>query len=193
MLSHNPKLLLVPLLFALNKHYKTAVVLLAALLWFHRAPRLSLVVHRGCIYSPAAGRVVRVDRNRERTVVVIHLSLFDIHCQYTPISGRITEQHYKAGTHYIAYDDVYANSCNEQMITLFESDLGERVIVRQLAGKVARRIFSLRSVGETVHCAEPYGFISFGSRVDIIVPSGTFVPVVAVGEHIQPGKLLGCS
>ena len=118
--------------------------------------------------SPADGRIVQVkacadDRQR----VSIFLNIFDVHVNRAPIAGRITEKEYKPGRFHMAHRED-ASAENEQNTLVIEGD-GSRVIVRQIAGFIARRIVCHKQVGDSVDKGERFGLIKFGSRTDVFL------------------------
>ena len=118
--------------------------------------------------SPADGRIVQVkacDDDRQR--VSIFLNIFDVHVNRAPIAGRITEKEYKPGRFHMAHRED-ASAENEQNTLVIEGD-GCRVIVRQIAGFIARRIVCHKQVGDSVDKGERFGLIKFGSRTDVFL------------------------
>ena len=140
--------------------------------------------------SPADGRVVYVGPekgapNSGRTQVSIFLSLFDVHINRSPMTGIITNVIYTPGQFLPAYRD-QASAKNEQNeITLSADSL--TVVVRQIAGVVARRIVCTKKKNERLERGERFGLIQFGSRVDILLPPEVNA-LVAVGEHVRGGE-----
>jgi phosphatidylserine decarboxylase len=116
--------------------------------------------------SPADGKVVAVKPESPTvTRVSIFLNIFDVHVNRTPISGRVTEVRYHKGEFLVASREE-ASSQNEQNTITVEGD-GTRVIFKQIAGLIARRIVCNKKVGDTVTAGERIGLIKFGSRVDV--------------------------
>jgi phosphatidylserine decarboxylase len=116
--------------------------------------------------SPADGKVVAV-KSESATVtrVSIFLNIFDVHVNRTPISGRVTDVRYHKGEFLVASREE-ASSQNEQNTITVEGD-GTRVIFKQIAGLIARRIVCNKKVGDIVTAGERIGLIKFGSRVDV--------------------------
>jgi len=134
-------------------------------LYFFRDPERTIPEGPVAV-SPADGRIVQVrdlDDNTRR--VSIFLNIFDVHVNRTPIAGRITEKEYKSGRFYMAHRED-ASAENEQNTVAIEGE-GTRVIVRQIAGLVARRIVCHKQVGDPVEKGERFGLIKFGSRTDV--------------------------
>jgi phosphatidylserine decarboxylase len=118
--------------------------------------------------SPADGKVVAVkaeapDRNR----ISIFLNIFDVHVNRTPISGVISDVQYRSG-HFLVASKEDASSQNEQNVVTVDGD-GTRVVFKQIAGLIARRIVFRKRPGDKVRIGERVGLIKFGSRVDVIL------------------------
>jgi len=116
------------------------------------------------------------------------MSPFDVHVNRIPISGRVTQVHYQRGQFRAAFVPE-ASSVNEQNAVLIEDRLGHKVLLVQVAGMVARRIFCSLKGGEEVTQGERYGMIAFGSRVDLY-HSPEFILRVQVGEQVRAGETI---
>ena len=117
--------------------------------------------------SPADGKVVAVVAdNPKETRVSIFLNIFDVHVNRTPISGVITDVQYQKGLFLVASRDD-ASSRNEQNTITVQGD-GTRVVFKQIAGLIARRIVCEKKPGDVVAAGDRIGLIKFGSRVDVI-------------------------
>lgn len=116
--------------------------------------------------SPADGKVVAVlPESPTRTRISIFLNIFDVHVNRTPIAGRIAEVRYHKGEFLVASREE-ASAQNEQNTVTVEGE-GTRVVFKQIAGLIARRIVFNKKVGDTVAAGERIGLIKFGSRVDV--------------------------
>jgi phosphatidylserine decarboxylase len=136
--------------------------------------------------SPADGKVVAIkSESAAITRVSIFLNIFDVHVNRTPISGKITSVSYHKGQFLVASKEE-ASSQNEQNTVTVEGD-GTRVIFKQIAGLIARRIVFNKKVGDTVAAGERIGMIKFGSRMDV-----EFGPewdiLVKPGMHVSAGS-----
>lgn len=120
--------------------------------------------------------------------VSIFMSPLDVHVNRIPISGRVTWVHHQAGQFRAAFVPE-ASSVNEQNAVLIENCLGHQVLLVQVAGMVARRIFCSLKGGEEVTRGERYGMIAFGSRVDLC-HSPEVVLRVQVGERVRAGETI---
>jgi len=142
--------------------------------------------------SPADGKVVYVGPEKDpssgssgRTQVSIFLSIFDVHINRSPVAGVITNLTYTPGRFLAAYREE-ASSQNEQNEVTLAGD-SFQVIVRQIAGVIARRIVFSRKKDERLERGERFGLIQFGSRVDVLLPADIKV-LVSVGERVRGGE-----
>ena len=140
--------------------------------------------------SPADGKVVYVGSEKEaageRVQVSIFLSIFNVHINRSPISGTITNVRYTRGEFLPAYRD-QASAQNEQNEMELTAEGSFSVVVRQIAGLVARRIVFSKKKDDHLERGERFGLIQFGSRVDVLMPPGTKVRLT-VGQHVKGGE-----
>lgn len=135
--------------------------------WFFRDPERPLPVGPVAL-SPADGRVVAVVPEADRcTRISIFLNIFDVHVNRSPISGIVTDIDYRRGKFLVASRAI-ASAENEQNVLTIRADDGTKVVVKQIAGLIARRIVCTKKVGDTVQAGERIGLIKFGSRADVI-------------------------
>jgi phosphatidylserine decarboxylase len=134
-------------------------------LYFFRDPNRSIPSGPVAV-SPADGKVVAVKaESASITRISIFLNIFNVHVNRTPISGKITGVSYHKGQFLVASREE-ASSQNEQNTVTVEGD-GTRIVFKQIAGLIARRIVFNKKVGDTVAAGERIGMIKFGSRVDV--------------------------
>lgn len=143
------------------------------------------------IVAPADGRIVSVAPVHEpeflradATRVSVFMNVFNVHINYYPVSGRVAYRRYRPGAFLNATLDK-ASERNEQMSLGIETPRGP-VLVRQIAGLVARRIVTDPSVGAEARQGARFGLIRFGSRVDTLLPAGA-TPSVTVGDRTTGG------
>lgn len=148
-----------------------------------------------CVISPADGHVVTIEEVYEdeylrdkRLMVSIFLSIFDVHMNWIPADGKVVYYRYHPGTYLVALHPK-SSELNERCTVVIETPQGEKILVRQIAGLLARRISTYVAPFQTVSKGEELGFIKFGSRVDIFLPLNSDVKVtlyqkVAGGETI---------
>jgi phosphatidylserine decarboxylase len=178
---------------ALGFQWVAAVAAVLALFtaFFFRDPERVSDAAASVLVSPADGRVVHVGPAPEDNPlgsgaqqISIFLSIFDVHVNRSPMSGRIVAVDYRKGEFLPAFDHD-ASHRNERNEVVLERD-GVRVAFRQIAGLIARRIVFRGEVGEEVARGQRVGLIKFGSRVDVFTPPGTRIPV-SRGDRVRAG------
>lgn len=138
--------------------------------------------------APADGTVVSVRQlSALEARISIFLNIFDVHVNRTPVPGIITDVIHKNGKFLVASREA-ASSENEQN-TLIVNGQGRRVVCRQIAGLIARRIVCYKQAGERVAAGERIGYIKFGSRVDVIFGS-EWMSVVKTGDRVRAGATI---
>jgi len=147
------------------------------IIWFFRAPRRILKNDENLIYAPADGKVVAIEEITEeeyfkdtRIQISIFMSPLDVHVNYYPISGTIEYLKYHKGKYLVAWHPK-SSIHNERSTVVIKNDKNKSILVRQIAGAVARRIITNAIRGEWIKQGDELGFIRFGSRVDVILPS----------------------
>ncbi len=154
--------------------------------WFFRDPERALPIGPVAL-SPADGRVVAVVPEDDRcTRISIFLNIFDVHVNRSPITGIVTDRTYQPGKFRVASRAI-ASSENEQNIFTIRADDGTKVVVKQIAGLIARRIVWTKEKGDAVHAGERIGMIKFGSRVDVIFGPEWRVEV-SPGSRVRAGS-----
>lgn len=162
--------------------------------YFFRDPEREVPQDERLILSPADGLVVVVrpeDGNGSDggTLISIFLSVFDVHVNRTPISGTIVGTDYRRGKFLVANIE-RASLENEQNVITVENQYA-RVVFKQIAGLIARRIVCWKKKGDQVAVGERIGLIKFGSRVDVILPRQVKV-LVEKGQRVKGGiSILG--
>jgi len=160
-------------------------LLAAFCLYFFRDPNRT-VPDGAVAVSPADGRVVSLKAtDAGGTRVSIFLNIFDVHVNRTPIAGRITDVEYQPGRFLVASREG-ASAENEQNVITVEGD-GTRVVFKQIAGLIARRIVCWTKTGDVVRAGERIGLIKFGSRVDVFFGPEWDV-TVNVRERVSGGS-----
>lgn len=169
----------------------TAVLALLALFvaFFFRNPHRDLPTDRSLIVSPADGRVVVVkpvdgSDPQAGTLVSIFLSVLDVHVNRAPVGGKITKAEYRRGKFIIATAE-RASVENEQNVVTVENER-VKVVFKQIAGVLARRIVFWKKPGDQVALGESVGLIKFGSRTDLILPPQVSVEVKP-GDRVKGG------
>lgn len=178
--------------------YVTAlfVVVLAWLFCFFRDPVRDVPVEPRLLVAPADGRVTEISECDEEAVggrarrVSIFLSIFNVHLNRAPCSGRVASTTYQPGRFLNAMNPDSAR-VNESNTIVIESDEapGLAVLVKQIAGVIARRIVCDCTAGQTLARGELFGMIRFGSRTDVCVPVEHLAELtVKVGDRVLAGK-----
>lgn len=151
----------------------------------------------GLVVAPAHGKVDVVEDTREADFlkglcrrISIFLSLLDVHVQNAPVAGRVAWVQYRPGRFFSALRTASAEQ-NEQMCIGIESleQPGERIMVRQIAGVIARRIECWVTEGDTVFCGQRLGLIHYGSRCDLYLPR-SWSMCVKSGTHVVGGQIV---
>ena len=167
------------------------LLLAAFFLWFFRDPERAAPAVAGAVVSPADGKVTAVSAidvsGRPHTRVSIFLNVFDVHVNRSPIAGEVKQVEYHAGKFRNAMGASSADD-NEQNVVTVEGSSGT-VIFKQIAGLLARRIVFTKKIGEQVGLGERVGLIKFGSRVDVILPTGAELKV-KIGDRVKGGASL---
>ena len=162
-------------------------ILAAFCLYFFRDPERT-APPGDVMVAPADGKVVSVrELGPAETRVSIFLNIFDVHVNRTPIPGRITAVSYQKGKFLVASHEA-ASAENEQNTLIVEGN-GTRVLCRQIAGLIARRIVCYKHAGDSVAPAERIGYIKFGSRVDVLF-GPEWRPAVKVGDRVAAGTTI---
>jgi len=163
-----------------------------AVLAFFRDPARRFDGEAGIVLAPAAGLVTLVDTVEAPDVgpgayhrVVTFLSVFDVHVQKAPAAGEVIASRFAAGRKVAAFR-TDAGEINEQHLTVIRRPGGDLVGVRQIAGLLARRVVCHLAAGDRVERGQPLGLIKFGSRVDLLVPSG-YRLLVRRGDRVRNG------
>jgi phosphatidylserine decarboxylase len=154
--------------------------------WFFRDPERALPVGPVAL-SPADGRVMSVVAEGDRqTRISIFLNIFDVHVNRSPITGVIADVTYQRGKFLVASRGI-ASAENEQNIITIRADDGTVVVIKQIAGLIARRIVCTKKVGDSVQAGERVGLIKFGSRVDVVFGPEWRVEV-SPGSRVSAGS-----
>ena len=161
---------------------------LAFVVQFFRDPARTVPDEPNAVLSPADGRVVKVERardpylDRDALKFSVFMNVFNVHSNRSPVDGRVIETWYDRGSFLNAAIDK-ASVENERSALHLRTARGDDVTCVQIAGLIARRILCYAKSGDTLARGQRYGFIRFGSRVDIYVtPAAT--PAVAVGDVV---------
>jgi len=182
------------LCFLLGWKYPAWVLLVLTLfvLFFFRDPERRVPAGKDLVVSPADGRVIVIKDVFEPTYlkqdvkqISIFLSVFNVHVNRAPVEGAVEVVKYNPGKFHVASVDK-ASLDNEQTAMVIASGK-HRILVKQIAGLIARRIVCYAKPGDAIRQGERYGLIRFGSRVDLFLPKETELRV-KVGDRIKGAR-----
>lgn len=164
---------------------------------FFRLPRLKIAeTNLREVLAPADGRIVVIEETHEpeyfadrRLQISIFMSPANVHVNRTPISGVVKYTQYHPGSYLVAWHPKSSTE-NERFTSVIENaTVDAEILVRQIAGKLARKISNYLDEGEEVQQGEELGFIKLGSRVDIFLPLGSKVNVT-LNQKVRGGKTI---
>jgi len=164
---------------------------------FFRSPKRVSNPNPGDILAPADGEVVVIEKvyeqgllKEDRIQLSIFMSIFNVHANWFPIEGEVTHYSHQNGNFFAAY--LPKSSCeNERSTVLIRSSYnGQTLLIRQIAGALARRIVTYAYTGKKARFNEHLGFIKFGSRVDVFLPIDAVDILVKLGDKTRGNKTL---
>jgi phosphatidylserine decarboxylase len=163
-------------------------ILAAFCLYFFRDPNREVPPGPVAV-SPADGKVVVVKPENGGQRISIFLNVFDVHVNRTPIPGRVVDVRYQEGQFLVASKETASHSNEQNTITVEGIVEGQptRIVFKQIAGLIARRIICYKKPGDTVSAGERVGLIKFGSRVDVQLGPEWEV-AVRVGQRVSAGS-----
>ena len=180
----------------LTSNDRTSLLVISAVLlflfWcfivaFFREPRRVRIHDADYVFAPCDGRVVvtevvREDEclRKEMLQISIFMSVTNVHMNWVPVAGTVEYYKYHPGRFLVAWHPKSSTE-NERTTTVVRMNDGRKVLFRQIAGLIARRIVSYMKVGEPVEQNSVCGFIKFGSRVDVLVPKNSTL-LVGIGD-----------
>ncbi|SDV50024.1 phosphatidylserine decarboxylase precursor-related protein [Chitinasiproducens palmae] len=163
-------------------------LLLIFVVQFFRDPPRAIPTQANAVLSPADGRIVAIETvrdphaDREAVKISVFMNVFNAHSQRSPVDGAIVKAEYFPGAFLNAELDK-ASLENERNALVIETTSGHTVSCVQVAGLVARRILCYVRAGDVLRRGQRYGFIRFGSRLDVFLPVGSR-PRVSIGEKV---------
>lgn len=170
-----------------------SVIVFLLLLQFFRSPFRNLILHEDLIIAPADGKVVVIEDVHEpeffndvRKQISIFMSPINVHITRNPVAGVVKYFKYHPGNYFVAWHPK-SSTKNERTTVVVTSTAGPDILFRQIAGAMARRIVWYVKEGDEVSQGEEFGFIKFGSRVDVFVPVDTEVKV-NIGQKTKGGQ-----
>ena len=164
------------------------------ILQFFRDPPRQLPDQANAVISPADGRIVAVSKaydeylQRDTLKISVFMNVFNVHSNRSPVNGTVEKRWYHEGKFFNAALDK-ASLENERNALWIKTTDGQDVTCVQIAGLIARRILCYVDAGSVLSKGQRYGFIRFGSRVDIYLPT-TATPKVTLGEKVSAGETI---
>tara|TARA_B100001245_G_C22867161_1_gene417052 strand:+ start:947 stop:1603 length:657 start_codon:yes stop_codon:yes gene_type:complete len=162
------------------------------ILQFFRNPLVNIITNENVVLSPADGKIVIIDKviedeyfMSERIQISIFMSPFNVHINRNPITGNVEYYKYHAGKYLLAWQPK-SSKLNERNTIVINSNKNTKILIRQIAGTVARRIKCYLQNGDNVQQGEEFGFIKFGSRVDLFLPLNVSLDV-KLGDKTYAG------
>jgi len=162
------------------------------LISFFRIPNRNLTLDTQSIVAPADGKVVVIEEitdteyfHDRRLQVSIFMSPLNVHVNRAPLSGEIVYSTYHPGKFLVAWNPK-SSTDNERHSIVIKNNEGKSILVKQIAGALARRIVNYMKPGQLITQTAEIGFIKFGSRVDLLLPIGTKV-LVNIGDNVLGG------
>lgn len=181
-------------LLGLNVLTTIFFVIFLFLLFFFRDPEREVDLPQNIIISPADGKILSIEEIEEKNYIndkafkiSIFLSIFNVHITRIPLDGRIEKIDYKRGKFATAFSKE-ASSENENN-TVFIKNEKIKLIVKQIAGLIARRIVCNRAIWEYMQRGQKLGIIKFGSRVELFIPQNVSLKI-QVGQKVKGGKTI---
>jgi len=168
--------------------------LAAFTMYFFRDPERVIPTGEGLIVSPADGKIIGIDQvdsvpnlNGPAKRVTIFLSIFDVHLNRAPIEGKVIYRQYTPGKFFPANVPKASNDNEKNSIIIEDGNF--RVLVRQIAGIIARRILCWSNPGDLLERGERFGLIRFGSRTELFLPLEAQI-TVQVGQKVRGGETI---
>jgi phosphatidylserine decarboxylase len=166
-------------------------LVLAFIVQFFRDPPRAAPPDPDAVLSPADGRIVKVEKardpyaDRDALLISVFMNVFNVHSNRSSVDGRISKVQYFPGL-FVNADLDKASTDNERNAIVIDVESGRTVTLVQVAGLIARRILCYVKAGDRLERGQRYGFIRFGSRVDLYLPADA-TPKVAVGDRTTAG------
>jgi phosphatidylserine decarboxylase len=170
-----------------------SLIILILILQFFRSPSVEIERNEKQILCPADGKVVVIEEteeteylNSKRKQISVFMSPINVHVNRMPVAGKISYFKYHPGKYLVAWHPKSSTE-NERTTVVTKMSNGTEILFRQIAGAVARRIKWYVKEGQSLEQGEEFGFIKFGSRVDIFLPLDAKVKV-KIGDITKGGK-----
>ncbi len=175
--------------------YILSFALFVIILQFFRSPKITISKDERYVLCPADGKVVVIEETEEpeflkdkRIQLSVFMSPINVHINRNPISGVVKYFKYHPGKYLVAWHPKSSTE-NERTTVVTENSAGVQILFRQIAGALARRIVWYVKEGDVVEQGDQFGFIKFGSRVDLFLPLGTRINV-NIGDVVKGGHTI---
>jgi phosphatidylserine decarboxylase len=172
--------------------YILSFLLFVTILQFFRSPAITIDKNEKFVLCPADGKVVVIEEAEEseflkdkRIQISVFMSPVNVHINRNPISGVVKYFKYNPGKYLVAWHPK-SSTDNERTTIVIENKAGVPVLFRQIAGAMARRIVWYVKEGDAVEQGDQFGFIKFGSRVDVFLPLGSKINA-ELGQVVKGG------
>ncbi len=175
--------------------YVLSFLLFVIIIQFFRSPKITIAADEKMVLCPADGKVVVIEEADEpeflkdrRIQLSVFMSPVNVHVNRNPITGVVRYFKYHPGKYLVAWHPKSSTE-NERTTIVTENSAGMAVLFRQIAGALARRIVWYVNEGDAVQQGEQFGFIKFGSRVDVFLPLGSVIKV-NLGDVVKGGRTI---
>jgi phosphatidylserine decarboxylase len=175
--------------------YILSFLLFVIILQFFRSPSIRIAIDETKVLCPADGKVVVIEEAEEteflkdkRIQLSVFMSPINVHVNRNPIAGVVKYFKYHPGKYLVAWHPKSSTE-NERTTIVIENHVGVPVLFRQIAGALARRIVWYVKEGDVVEQGQQFGFIKFGSRVDLFLPLGSKINV-NIGDVVKGGRTI---
>ncbi len=172
-----------------------SILLFITVLYFFRNPERTVIPDDNIIYAPADGKIVFANQTVEEEYfkepcmqISIFMSPLNVHVNRVPVSGKVKYYKYHPGNYLVAWHPK-SSVDNEHTSVVLQTVNGKEVLLRQIAGAVARRVVCYAKEGNTFQQGQDLGFIKFGSRVDVLLPLNSKIRV-KLGDHVKGNKTI---
>ncbi len=173
--------------------YCICLIIFLTIILFFRYPKREIKFDYNNILSSADGRIVAIEEVEEdeyfkdkKIQVSVFMAMYVPHANWCPIGGMIKYIKYHPGSHFPAFMSK-SSLQNEMITTVIENDKKQSVLIRQIAGILARRVVSYVNTGNEVKQGDEFGFIEFGSRVDLLLPLNVDIQV-GLNQKVRGGE-----
>ena len=170
-------------------------ILFMFIIRFFRSPKRNIVFGNNQVIAPADGKVVAIEEIDEKEFIngkciqiSIFMSIWNVHINWAPVLGKVLSTNHFNGRYMAAWLPKSSEE-NERQITLIESINSGKILVRQIAGAIARRIITYVDKGDEIKTGKQLGFIRFGSRVDVLIPVNSDIKV-KLNDKVKGGESL---